>query len=158
MAIKSYMKTLVAATGLFAICQAAGASQILYDSVSFVSGQQSVVDTFSVHSAGTLTVTLTDFAWPTPVSNLDMVVGNAQGLFGPESGAGTATFQIKGAETLYAQWFGDAQGPLGVGLVGLEIQFTPAGTTVPLPASLGLLLSGLAFLAWQRRANPPQAR
>jgi MYXO-CTERM domain-containing protein len=61
-----------------------------------------------------------------------------------------------GAGTVYAHWFGDAQGPYNFGVLGVKIQFTPAGgTTVPLPRSLMLLVSGLGLLfGWQRRRAP----
>jgi hypothetical protein len=33
----------------------------------------------------------------------------------------------------------------------LKIEFTPNALAVPLPTSIGLLVSGLALLGWQRR-------
>jgi len=152
------LKKLSKALGLTALLagsmQAAEASQVLYDGVGFFQGSQSFEDTFSVSGPGTLSLTLTDFGWPMPLANLEMTVGTVQGLLGPEVGAGVVSYQIGGPSTISAQWFGTAVGPLDTGLVGLEVQWSPSSgsgaTTVPLPTSVGLLLSGLTLLAWRK--------
>ena len=54
----------------------------------------------------------------------------------------------------YAHWFGNAQGNFNEGVLGVNIQFQP-NTTVPLPASLLLMLSGIGILfGWQLRRTP----
>jgi hypothetical protein len=126
----------------------AGASEVILDSSGFITGQQTLTDTFSVSGPGTLTVTLTDMSWPAPLASLDMIIGTTQGLLGPEMGVGTDTYQISGGE-VFAQWFGTAQGPLDAGVYGLKIEFTPV--PVPLPTSILLLLSAMGLLIWQRR-------
>ncbi len=154
MKFKFTVQILTAFVVLAVSTQFVRASQVIYDGVGFLVGTQSFEDTFSLSGPGTLSVTLTDFDWPSPLSSLDMVVSTAQGALGPESGAGTVNYQISNPSTVSAQWFGTAAGPLDTGLVGLEVQFTPSATTVPLPTSIVLLLSGLAFLVWQRRMRP----
>jgi LPXTG-motif cell wall-anchored protein len=69
-------------------------------------------------------------------------------------GAGTSSYKVA-AGNVYTQWFGTAQGPLDAGVYSLEIQFSPSagGSQVPLPTSVGLLLSGLGLLVWQRRTR-----
>jgi hypothetical protein len=149
MRIRAILKTIACVAGLMAAStQFAGASEVLYDGIGFMTGQQSFEDSFTVNGPGTLTVTLSDIAWPVPLSSLDLVVGTSSGLLGPEMGPGTATFQITSGGTVFAQWFGTAQGPLDAGVFGLKVQFSPT-TPVPLATSMTLLLSGLAFLAWQ---------
>ena len=127
--------------------RSASASEVILDSSGFITGQQTLTDTFSVSGPGTLTVTLTDMVWPVALASLDMTVGTAQGLLGPEVGVGTNSFQVNGGGQVIAQWFGTAQGPLDAGVYGLKIEFTP----VPLPASIVLLLSALGLLLWQKR-------
>lgn len=149
MNIKALLITLVGVAGLAAaLPQAARANEVLYDSIGFMQGQQSFSDSFSVDGPGTLTVTLSDIAWPVPLASLNFVLGTAQEMLGPVIGPGTASYQVSGGN-LVAQWFGTAQGPMATGVYGLKLEFTPA--TVPLPTAIALLLSGLALLAWQRR-------
>jgi hypothetical protein len=132
----------------------ASASEVLYDGSGFMSGQQSFTDAFQVSGPGTLTVSLANIAWPEQLASLNMVVGTTSGLLGPEMGPGSQTFDIKNAGMVYADWFGTAQGPLDTGVYSMSIQFVPAGTAVPLPYSIALLMSGLALLIWQRRRSP----
>jgi hypothetical protein len=127
----------------------AAASQVLYDESGLLRGQQSFQDEFSVSGPGILTVTLSNVAWPASLASLDMVLGTSQGLLGPEMGPGTESFTVSGGN-VFAQWFGSAQGALDCGVYGLKIEFTPT-STVPLPTSIALLLSGLVLLGWQRR-------
>lgn len=133
----------------------ASASEVLYAGTGFLTGQQSFTDAFQVSGPGTLTVSLTNVAWPEQLASLNMVVGTTSGLLGPEMGAGTQTFDIKSAGMVYADWFGTAQGPLDTGVYSMNVQFAPAGTAVPLPYSIALLASGLLLLLWQRRRAAP---
>ena len=127
----------------------ARADEVLYDGSGFMRGQQSFEDTFNVSGPGVLTVTLSNFDWPQPLASLDLVMSSQHGLLGPEMGAGTAMFTVASGGIVSAQWFGTAQGPLDAGVFGLKVDFAP--TVVPLPASIALLLSGLALLAFTRR-------
>ncbi len=131
----------------------ASASEVLYAGTGFLSGQQSFTDSFQMSGPGTLTVSLTNVAWPEQLASLNMVVGTTSGLLGPEMGAGTQTFDIKSAGMVYADWFGTAQGPLDTGVYSMNIQFVPASSAVPLPYSIALLASGLVLLLWQRRRS-----
>ena len=133
----------------------ASAGEVLYSGTGFMSGQQSFSDAFQVSGPGTLTVSLTNVAWPEQLASLNMVVSTTSGLLGPEMGAGTQTFDIKNAGMVYTDWFGTAQGPLDTGLYSMNIQFVPAGAAVPLPYSIALLASGFLLLLWPRRRAAP---
>jgi len=130
----------------------ARADSVLYDSVGFIQGKQSFVDSFDITTPGTLTVTLSDIAWLDTIADLNAFVTTSGGLIGKSMGAGTDSFQV-GPGMIYAHWFGDANGTYGIGVFGMKITFQPAGTPVTLPPTLIFLLSGLGvLLGWQRRA------
>jgi hypothetical protein len=129
----------------------AGASEVLYNNSGFLTGQQSFVQSFNITGPGTLSVSLTNVDWPQQLASLNLVLSSGSGsLLGPEMGAGSDSFHV-GSGMVYAQWFGTAQGPLDTGVYSLNVEFLPNALPVPLPASIALLLSGLALLAWQRR-------
>jgi hypothetical protein len=134
----------------------ARADTVLYDGTGFLEGTQSFVQSFNLPSAGTLTVTLSNVAWPEQLANLNILLSSADGMLGPLMSSGTETFNIAAGGNVYAQWFGTAQGPLNAGVFALKIDFAPSATVVPLPASISLFLSGLALLLlWQRRSTAP---
>jgi hypothetical protein len=135
------------------------ADAILLDSISLIQGQQSFTDALNVASPGTLTMTLSSIPWMDTISNLTGFVSTDSGVVGTTMGAGTESFNIESAGTVYAHWFGDAQGSYDIGVLGVKISFLPSVVTpVPLPASLLLMLSGLGVLfGWQRRADPQAA-
>jgi hypothetical protein len=135
----------------------ASADTVLYDGSGFMTGTQSFSETFNLTAPGTLTVTLSNVAWPQPLASLNFLLSSDNGMMGPEVGAGTYTFNIVTGGNVFAQWFGTAQGPLNAGVYGLKIEFQPmGGTTVPLPTSFLLLLPALALLLWQGRRVPPR--
>ena len=135
---------------------AAHASTVLYDSATFVQGEQAGVQSFDITTPGTLTLTLTDIPWLDVVSDITTSVTTAGGVVGTSIGAGSESFSV-GSGTLFTHWFADASGPSGLGVIGIEVVFQAANATpVPLPASALLLLSGLGVLfGWQRRAPMP---
>lgn len=133
----------------------ARASEILYEGVGFLQGTQSFTDSFTLSSPGSLTVTLSNVAWPTQLASLDMLVSQPSGALGPELDAtnstATATYKVTSGNVV-TEWFGSAQGALNAGVYALEIQFSPANT-VPLPTSIAVFLSGLGLLLWQRKSR-----
>lgn len=132
----------------------AAAAEVLYDGAGFIQGQQSFVQSFNITGPGTLTVTMSNIAWPESLASLNVVLGTSSGLMGAEMGVGSETFNVNSG-VVFAQWFGTAQGPLDIGVYSMKIVFQPNGTVVPLPASILLLASGLLYVAvWQRRRDP----
>ena len=121
---------------------AAGAGEVILDSSGFISGSQSLVDSFSLPTAGTLTVTLSDIQWPDAIQGLNGFVSSANQVLVPDFGPGTESVSV-GPGTVWVHWSGTGAGPLAIGAYGMEIQFQPAVVPVPLPGTLGLLGSGL---------------
>src|ERR1700722_16159925 len=131
------------AFGAAALPIAAARAGTLYDSATFVQGQQSFVQSFNITTPGTLTVTLTDIPWLDTVSNMTGFLTTTKGLVGSTFSGGSESFDV-GAGTVYAHWFGEANGAFDIGVLGVKIVFQPNNVTaVPIPASLLLLLSGL---------------
>jgi hypothetical protein len=126
----------------------ARADTVLYNSTAFMEPK---ADAFTITSPGTLTITLSNVPWADTIVDLNLFLTSTTGAVGPSMGAGTETIQVAPG-TIYAHWFGDANGSTGIGFFGLNITFRPEATTVPLPGSLALMLPGLGMmLAWRRR-------
>jgi hypothetical protein len=131
----------------------AQASTVIYDGVGFLTGTQSFTDSFSVATAGTVTVTLSNIAFPEELASLSLMLSSPSGgALGSQMQAGTESFHVQAGD-VFAQWFGTAQGPMNSGVYALKIAFDPASSPVPLPTSIALLLSGLGLMAWQRRTR-----
>jgi hypothetical protein len=125
---------------------AARADTVLYDSASVIQGQQSFVQAFNITTPGTLTVTLANIPWLDTISNLTCFLTSATGMLGTATGSGGESIDI-GAGTIYAHWFGDANGTYNIGVLGIKISFQPSNVTpVPLPGALMLLLSGIGLV------------
>jgi hypothetical protein len=158
MKLRRLLPTSILLLGAWALSAgAASADTLLYDGLSVISGEQSAVQSFSVATAGTLTVTLSDIPWLDIVTGLNGFLTTATGPVGTSFGPGTESIDVA-AGTYYAHWFGDADGTYNLGVVGLKISFLPnTVTTVSLPTSLVLMLSGLGILfGWQSR-RPAQS-
>jgi hypothetical protein len=152
--MRQLMAVIIAALGAAMLPLAAHADSVLYAGAGFLRGTQSFTDTFDLPSAGTLTVTLSNIAWPEQLASLNLLLSSSSGMLGPEMGAGTSTFSIAAGGNVTAQWFGTAQGALDAGVYSMVIAFQPeVGTPVPLPASIVLLFSGLCLLLWKRRVH-----
>jgi hypothetical protein len=124
----------------------AGADTVIYDSASVVDGQQGFVEPFSITTPGTLTITISNIPWLDVVTDLTSYLSTTNGVIGPTMyTAGTESVSV-GPGTFYAHWFGNAQGTYNEGVLGIDIQFQPTYSTVPLPGALLLLISGLGFL------------
>jgi hypothetical protein len=136
----------------FLSAASARADSVIYDGVGFLVGSESFKDSFRVDTAGTVTITLSNIAWPEELANLSLVLSSANGALGPVMQPGTESFKVQAGD-VFAQWFGTAQGPMNAGVYGLTVSFEPSSSPVPLPTSVALLLSGLALLVWYRRTD-----
>jgi hypothetical protein len=138
----------------------ARADTVLYDSSGFIQGSQSFVDSFTVTTPGTLTISLAGVPWLDTISGLNLFLTTVSGPMGASTGSGTESMQV-GPGTFYAHWYGDANGPYNVGVYSLQIMFHPDISAVPLPGALILLLSGLgvmSFWQWRRTGGLLPAR
>src|ERR1700738_2433400 len=72
----------------------AQASEVLYNSSGFLQGTQSFVQAFNIATPGTLTVTLTNVAWPQQLASLNLLLSTANGMMGPEMSAGSFSFVV----------------------------------------------------------------
>jgi hypothetical protein len=137
-----------AAASQQAAAETIGPSMLLSES-TLVANQQSNVYSFTAPTAGTLSVQLSDLVWPNTLSDLSFSLNSPSSVLGWVASAGSLSLQV-GSGTYYADVTGTAGGPLDLGLYSLQITFTPAGSEVALPATLGMLLGGLGMLACVR--------
>jgi hypothetical protein len=153
MKIRHFLATAILSLSAWALSTGfAQASTVMYEGLGFMQGTQTFTNSMNLESSGTLTVTLSNMAWPQPLASLNLVLSSSSGMLGHEmTGDDTEIFNVESGNVL-AQWFGTAQGPLNAGVYGIKIEFQPSATAVPLPTSIALLLSGLCLLAWQRRS------
>jgi hypothetical protein len=147
----------LALTALLCVSAAswAYADEILVAQTNLVTGTASAVDSFTAPAAGTVTVQLSNLAWPTALSSLSFfassssqvlasgIVPENMGPTGPSGGTVVESFQVTPG-TYFAHVTGAATGPLDLGLYSMQVTFAPA---VPLPATAGLLACGLLLLA-----------
>jgi hypothetical protein len=141
------------ALAAFLPLRAALADTVLIDSAGFIQGQQSFVQPLDITSAGMLTVSLSDIPWLDTISDLNFFLTTSSGALAGSMGVGTTSLEVQPG-MLYAHWYGDAEGTYGAGVYGLDVTFQPAGggTTVPIPATGGLMLSGLLTMGlWLRK-------
>jgi hypothetical protein len=157
MRIRNAFLVAVSALALWSMGPSQASAVTLYDGAGFLYGTQSFSDSFTLPSSGTLTVTLTNVAWPQQLASLKLMVESTDGVL--KSGDASASpfsssFSVKAGD-VFAQWFGTAQGSLNTGVYTMSINFQPTvGNPVPLPTSIALFLSGIGLLLLQRRIQP----
>ena len=118
----------------------ARADNLLVAQTTLISGTESTVDSFTVPSAGTVTVQLSDLPWPMALSSLSFMATSGNQVLSSWSTltSGVESFQVTPG-TYFAHVTGTAGGALDLGLYSMTLTFQPAGT-VPLPGSGWLLL------------------
>ena len=152
-----------ASSVLFAALAAHGeahADTLVLAESGLIIGQGTDSYSFDASNAGTLSLTLTDFKWPTnSFTDLTLQIASASGILETLNGSGQASVQLSGPGTYYAYVTGTAgASSLGInmGAFGLTGTLT---SPVPLPTSISLLLAGGLAMLWsmRRRAKPQSA-
>ncbi len=102
----------------------------------------------STSGPGTVTVQLSDLAWPTRLQSLSFAaVSGAANVLGELTAAGTVSFALSAPMQFYARVYADpGTAATAAGLYSLRVGFAP----VPVPAALWLLLSSLGLLGLGR--------
>jgi len=147
----------VAWTGAFAgllLCSIAPchADMVLLSDTTLVSGSGSADFTFNAPGPGTVSVALTNIAWPQTLSNLSFLASTPSTVLSSwsTSASQTGSFGVNSSGTYFADVQATAGGPMNLGVYSLELTFSPQ-TPVPLPASSWLLLAGiLTIVGWLR--------
>lgn len=139
-----YTAAVLAIAAMLAPPGSARAETVLYGSAGFIQGQQSFTESFNITTPGTLTVTLSSVPWLDAISDLNVFLTSATGIIAPAMAPGSETIQVQPG-TVYAHWFGDADGVYKVGAYSLAIDFQPSTIPVSLPNGLILMLSGLGL-------------
>jgi hypothetical protein len=135
----------------------AQASTVLIADTTLVTGSESAVFSFEAPGPGTVSVQLTNLDWPQALSSLSFMATTANHVLSswPDASLSTqsASFPVAGRGTYFADIMAVAGGPLDLGVYSFTLDFTPAGSPVPLPASGALLLGGALglFVSIRRR-------
>ena len=129
---------------------ATGTVSVLASESVLLQESGAMTTSLAIPGPGELFVTLTDLQFPTSFSSLQYAVSNAiDTLVAPTNAGTTTTLDLTAPTTLYANVFATV-GAGGAGLYNLTATFVSA---VPLPDSIGLLVSGgllIGFLAMRR--------
>jgi hypothetical protein len=127
----------------------AHAGQILAETGVFV-GNSGAEYSLTLSTPGSLTVNLIDYGWTSPLTDLAVEITSGTKVLGQLTGTGHETLSVSGPGTYYAYVTGTGTGPLDIGAYGLRLDYQ-AMAPVPLPASISLLLGGVAALLWHAR-------
>jgi hypothetical protein len=136
---------------------------ILLAQTTLVVGQESTVDSFTTPGAGTISVSLENLNWLSPLSALSFSATTATDTLWSTSGSSSMVnadgqFTVGSAGTYFAHIMAKASntGPwAGYGAYSLMLLFTPGTSPVPLPASGWMLLTGMLVLAGLARTVRP---
>jgi hypothetical protein len=138
----------------------AAASMVMMAETSLVTGSESSVYSFTAPGPGTITVQLSNLAWPETLSSLTFTATTADKVLGSwqaPSGAETDSFQVTGG-TYFAHVNATADGLLDLGLFSVYCVFTPAAPPVPIPSTVWLLLGAVvALFGWRQHIGCQKA-
>lgn len=126
---------------------AAEAATVAYEDVGFIRGVGDQSESFTVASAGSYRVTLTDFTMPSNFDQLTLSVTTRRNEIDSISGSGWFDFSAEVGTTYFANLYGVAGGALDLGLYGISVESVAATVApVPVPASLFMMVSALAAM------------
>jgi hypothetical protein len=137
----------------------AWADSVLVAQSTLVNGSEATSDSFVTSGAGTVTVTLQNTGWASPLTALSFSANSATQVLAAFNAVGltsdTAQFHVDAAGTYFANIMATAGGDMGLGLYSLRMTFSPSAPAVPLPSTGWLLLTGLFALVGVARAARP---
>jgi hypothetical protein len=142
-----------------AVALNAQAATVLLADSTMVTGSESASFSFYAPGPGTVSAQISNLDWPVALSSLSFVASTPNQVLAswsdpasqPTQGPALVSFQVGGQGTYYADIMATAGGPLDLGVYSFALNFTPEGSTVPLPAAGWLLLTGiLGFIALRR--------
>ena len=139
------------------------ADTVLVSDTTLVSGSESSVYSFVAPAAGTVSIQIDNLDWPQPLSSLSFMLATTSQVVSSWSDPGTPegmtlTFQVPAGGRYFADVIAQAGGTLDLGVYSLAIDFCPTSTVVPLPATGGLLLTGIVAVLVLRRLRRPASR
>jgi hypothetical protein len=120
-----------------------------------ISGRQSIATPIVIPVAGTLTITLSDLAWPEALQSLSFSLTDTHSVLAQLVSPGVLTVDISTPGQYFGFVYGAAQGALNLGLYSVSLSLTPSVPQVPVPAAAWLLLSGCGALFSFRRRRVP---
>lgn len=104
---------------------------------------------------GTLTVQAYDLGVPMTLmdrlESLSFSVSNSTSILGSHMGDGSMTFALTGPGEYFVNFSAVVKNAFNIPLVSWSISFTPKAPQVPLPASVWLLIAGLAWATGMQR-------
>ena len=119
---------------------------------TLVFSQQTNLYAFQTDGPGTLSISLKDWGFPVSLNQLTASILSQDQVLGSWSSSSSSSWQFdvqtQGSgvfDAFVAAQAGNFAG-LQFGAYSMSINFAPAGSPVPLPASLDLLLGGIALL------------
>lgn len=161
---------MAAGTAAYAAPDQSNGSKV-YEEVTWAQGHNRYVTPFSIDQSGLYHAALTDFEFPNPLKEVNMaVIGSPfeqAGKLGELTGPGSFDFQATAGDYFLAVYYdvdgsGSNLAPLGLApldLAPLDIESTPVGdlglfgieitsqaSTVPVPAAMLFLASGLGLV------------
>jgi hypothetical protein len=147
------------------------AATVVYEDINIIGSDKHKLsyqlETFEIEEFGTFQLTLTDFEFPNPFKKLGLTITDSTDKYAEVWGGGSVTFDA-GPGDYYIGLVYKTKRRWDMGMYGVEISqldfLDPNSSTinnqtssVPLPASASLLLSGLAGIGFLNARRKKQS-